>query len=529
VSRTHLPRIDLTRQLGLRARIILLFSIGALSLSALVALSSNYIVRDNLLDQRERNLIDRARINSALVETKLGASQIDSQSVFGSFSTVGKPSVVFRDQRNSQQLQVSVDARYGAATLPEELRRAVLDNRKASIMRYQRDGEPLVVAGYPIAEQGAGYFEVSQLAGIESTIQSLRLPMILTAIALAVGGALVGWWATRRVLRPLAEITTVAADIAEGRLEARVAYSEWADDPDLAPLVKSFNDMVSALQKRIDRDARFASDVSHELRSPLTTFNATVEVLLNAQEEMPERASLALDLLSSDLTRFTQLVEDLLEISRFDAGAVRLEHNQIPLVSTITLAVRDFSRGKVPVEADADLQDTVILWDKRRLARIVANFIDNAAKYASGATRVLITRAPVKEDADADAQPRIRIVVEDNGPGVPESERAAIFDRFNRGSQGGSRGRDLGVGLGLALAAEHARLGDGEVWVEGRSDGLPGACFVVELPLVEPDEDSLSGTDADLDAVVYGPRPEQSDHTAEHPVISVPPTSGSTR
>jgi signal transduction histidine kinase len=98
--------------------------------------------------------------------------------------------------------------------------------------------------------------------------------------------------------------------------------------------------MVSALETRIDRDARFASDVSHELRSPLTTLNASIEVLRNNRDELPERAQQALELLSSDMERFTQLVEDLLEISRFDAGAVRLELEAVALVPTVESAVR---------------------------------------------------------------------------------------------------------------------------------------------------------------------------------------------
>ena len=133
--------------------------------------------------------------------------------------------------------------------------------------------------------------------------------------------------------------------------------------------------------------------------------------------------------------------------------------------------------------------------DKRRLVRILANFLNNAEKYADGSTGVFVERHEPAADDPAD-ESTVRIGVEDAGPGVPESERAKIFDRFNRGDQGGSRGADVGVGLGLALAAEHARLQGGRVWVEDRHDGGQGARFVVELPLLEPfdeeDEDDLS-------------------------------------
>ncbi|HTO01814.1 MAG TPA: HAMP domain-containing sensor histidine kinase, partial [Microthrixaceae bacterium] len=198
-------------------------------------------------------------------------------------------------------------------------------------------------------------------------------------------------------------------------------------------------------------------------------------------------------LLTLDMQRFTQLVEDLLEISRFDAGAVRLELDAVALVPTVEAAIRMTSPVPIPVEAVDEVSELIIACDKRRLVRVLANFVDNARKYADGATAVIVEVDPAAEgDSDAEAVRSVRIAVEDSGPGVPESVRTNISDRFNRGDQGGSRGIDMGVGLGLALAAEHARLQGGSVWVEDRHDGGPGARFVLELPMIEPvysDED----------------------------------------
>jgi signal transduction histidine kinase len=366
---------------------------------------------------------------------------------------------------------------------------------KAGIMRYERDGETLLAVGVPIAGDRGGYFEINQIDDIGRAINSLGYRLVGACVIAALFGGVLGFWASRRVLRPLADVSQVAEAISLGKFDARLVDTEWADDPDLSQLVSSFNAMVSAMQMRIDRDAQFASDVSHELRSPLTTFNASLEVLRNARDEMPDRAQIALDLLSSDMERFTQLVEDLLEISRFDAGAVRLELDEVLLVETIKMAVRSLSRDPLPVEAAPGLDDLIVMCDKRRLMRILANYIDNAKKYANGATRVTVERVSAPEPdpsagvTDEPVLDTVQIAVEDSGPGVPDVERSKIFDRFNRGGQGGSRGTDLGVGLGLALAAEHARLHGGSVWVEGRSDGMSGSRFVVELPLVEPADD----------------------------------------
>ena len=502
VDTTAPPRFRPFGQLGLRARITATFTFGATLVAVLLSITSVTLSRSNLLEQRERLVEERTVVNAAALSANLSQPKSDAQTLFGSLSTAGKPSALLRalPSGDAQLTSVSLDPQYGTAAVPSAVRRRALGGR-ASIMRYEYKGEFLLVAAVPLAENHGAYFEINQLNDIEKSINSLSYRLVGATVLAGCLGAILGFWASRRVLRPLADVSQVAEAISLGKLDARLVDTEWADDPDLAQLVFSFNEMMSAMQARIDRDARFASDVSHELRSPLTTFNASLEVLRNARDEMPDRAQIALDLLSSDMERFTQLVEDLLEISRFDAGAVRLELDEVLLVETIRMATRSLSREALPVEADHGLDDLIMLCDKRRLMRILANFIDNARKYGNGAIRVTVERFSPEADEDANGNPApateagqeaildtIRIAVEDAGPGVSEAEREKIFDRFNRGGQGGIRGTDLGVGLGLALAAEHARLHGGSVWVEDRADGEQGARFVLELPLIEPED-----------------------------------------
>ena len=133
-------------------------------------------------------------------------------------------------------------------------------------------------------------------------------------------------WASRRAVRPLRDAAKAAQAIAAGNLDTRL---DVTDDRDLARLTTSFNEMVAALQHRIERDARFASDVSHELRSPLMTLAASTEVLQSRRDEMPDRAQAALDLLVADVARFQGLVEDLLEISRVDGGSAQLNLEEV--------------------------------------------------------------------------------------------------------------------------------------------------------------------------------------------------------
>lgn len=514
------PRRGLDRglQIGLRGRITLAVALVGLLLSVVLSATTVTVARNTLLDTREDALARQAVANSETIRGGLdGAEAADLQTLLSSLPDGGVPSLIVGGEV-ADPVTVSVDSRFGVDVLPRSLRERVVVDREGAIMRFEADGEPLVAVGIPLADSNASYFEVNQLDDIATAIRTLALTLVVaTALAtlLAMG---LGFWSSRYALQPLRRIGEAAESVALGQLDTRIDYEDYAADVDLAPLVANFNGMVSALQERIDRDARFASDVSHELRSPLTTLNASIQVLKNNREGMTERSQRALDLLDLDLRRFTQLVEDLLEISRFDAGAVRLELDDVVLVPTVDAAVRAVSGGRVPVEADPSLDGVVVSCDKRRLMRILANFIDNAAKYADGATGVYVERheQPVPGDTSAVAA-TVQIGVEDAGPGVAEADRARIFDRFNRGDQGGSRGLDLGVGLGLALAAEHARLQGGRVWVEDRHDGGQGSRFVVELPLRDDDggpgrDDLADVTRAEADTLAL---------TGELPAITV--------
>jgi two-component system, OmpR family, sensor histidine kinase MtrB len=326
-----------------------------------------------------------------------------------------------------------------------------------------------LAVGVPLESINGAYFEIVSLEELEGTLESIGISLLAAALLSTLAGAAVGWWAARRVLRPLHGIGEAAHAIATGRLETRVEASE---DADLATLADSFNEMAAAMEERVQRDARFASNVSHELRSPLMTLAASIEVLQNQRDDMPERAKAALDLMAADIERFRQLVEDLLEISRFDAGVMHLDLEEVRVDELVMQAVAASTDVDVTVDIDADLAGVVVKADKRRLSRVIANLLDNAAKYGDGASRVELRKAGHA----------VLIAVEDQGPGVPPEDREAIFFRFNRGSSAGHRRGIDGVGLGLALVAEHIRLHGGSVWVEDRANGESGARFVIELP-----------------------------------------------
>jgi signal transduction histidine kinase len=453
------------RRLGLRARITLAFAVGALLLSALLSATTWALTRENLVNQREDSALVLVYQNARTVQNRVPSPDTDQQALLSSLSTpLGARPILFYEEQ-----YVPLTPEFGQDALPEVLRETVIGGQAAR-MRYEYRGEMQLAIGVPIPSVEAAYFEIVSFDEVQDTLESLGVSLLGAALVTTLAGAALGWWASRRALRPLSSVSTAAMALATGRLDTRV---ESSADPDLRPITESFNDMAQALQDRIEQDGRFASDVSHELRSPLMTLAASIEVLQNQREDLPERSRAALDLMAADVDRFQQLVEDLLEISRFDAGVARLELEEVHLAELVMQAVSHSTDADVPVELEAALAGLVVHADKRRIVRVIANLIDNAGKYGGGATGVSLRR--VDEG--------IQIAVEDRGPGVSEDDRGVIFDRFSRGVSAGRRGHSDGVGLGLALVAEHVNLHGGRVWVGDRADGEDGARFVVELPV----------------------------------------------
>jgi len=178
--------------------------------------------------------------------------------------------------------------------------------------RFTLAGTTQEVIGVPLPAVRAAYFEVFSLDELAGTLRALAFALAGAALVTTLAGAAVGRWASSRALRPLAGLTDAAVAIADGQLDTRV---DAGDDADLEELASAFNRMTANLQDRIEREARFTSDVSHELRSPLTTLAATVSVIEGHRDELAPRAQRALDLLDGDLRRFTRMVDDLLEIS----------------------------------------------------------------------------------------------------------------------------------------------------------------------------------------------------------------------
>lgn len=435
------------------------FAVGGLAVATGMGLLTYAVARGYLIAQRQSSATAQARANARLVAATVRAPGADISRLLSSLETpTSSRSVVLQGRESfSSSLGVGPDA------LPTELRRLVARDGVAARQWARVDGDPVLVVGIPL-RGGPAYFEIFPLQELARTLLTLRWAVVVAAATTTVGSTLVGIWASRRVLEPVRDVARAASAIAAGALDTRLAAN---GGDELADVATAFNSMVDSLQLRMERDGRFASSVSHELRSPLTTLLSAVQVLQRRRDRLDARTARAVDLLAREVARFERLVTDLLEISRFDAGAADASFEEVALDELVRHAVaRD--GDVVAVSVDAPRERLLVQADKRRLEQVVVNLLDNARTHAGGATRVQVGNDGVPFFA-----------VEDHGPGVAPEDRERVFERFSRGSRPGPSSRSGGAGLGLALVVEHVRLHGGRVSVEDGRHG--GSRFVVEL------------------------------------------------
>lgn len=447
----------------LRVRVAAVFALGALAMAAALAVTTYVLSQRYLLEQRERLATRQTYLDARAVRDGLAANDDQPAEVLSGLEVSEDRQALL--QLGGQWYTTGVGA--GEHAIPARLR-ALVAAGDAGRQRFDFRDQTSLVVGVPIAGVDGAFFQVFSLAELDRTLSVIRGSLLAAAAATTVGAALLGAWVARLALRPVNDVSTAAARITTGDLSARL---DSQSDPDLERVVSSFNSMADALEQRIERDARFVSDVSHELRSPLTTLAASADVVQRGVAASSPRVREAVTLMVGEVERFKNMVQELLELSRAEADVDPLQLEPIGLGDLIVYVTTRYRTEPLVVAIDQEVSETMLELDKRRVERILVNLLENARTHGRGAVGVSARR---RGDW-------VRIEVDDGGPGVPVSQRSTIFDRFHRGSLGGQRVADGSTGLGLALVAEHARVHGGAVHVEDRPEG-PGARFVVELP-----------------------------------------------
>lgn len=385
------------------------------------------------------------------------------------------------------QVPVRSSAAIEPASLPDDLADTVR-SKPGTYWRYSdlallgaKSTDPSVVVGSQVRAPGSGdtyaLFYLFSLEDQQATLDLVRRALLLGgfAMVLMVGG--VAWLVSRQVLDPVRLARRIAERYASGNLEQRMHVS---GEDDIARLSTSFNQMAASLQSQIRRlenlsrlQQRFVSDVSHELRTPLTTVQMASEVLFASRERLDPQAARSAELLKVELDRFESLLSDLLDLSRFDAGAAKLELDTIDFAQIAREAAQDplVARSDVRVRLVGVERPAIVEADIRRIDRIVRNLLANAVKY-SGSSIIEIEVAQNEESAS--------LSVRDFGVGLSGDENIRVFDRFWRADPARAQG---GTGLGLPISREDAALHGGTLQAWGRPG--EGSEFILTIPKPE--------------------------------------------
>jgi two-component system sensor histidine kinase MtrB len=340
---------------------------------------------------------------------------------------------------------------------------------------------PGLVVAAPIKINNVGNYSLFLLFPLdeeEETIGIIRSSVLATGIFLIFGLLILVWYLTRSVLSPVRKTAEAAERLRMGVLNERVPVS---GEDDLAKLAGSFNSMAASIQQQIGQleqmsrmQKRFVSDVSHELRTPLTTVRMAADVLYESRDQYTGETARAAELLSTQIERFEILLSQLLEISRFDAGAADLSLNKVNIKDVIEKTADSLSnllaKQETPVVITGSAPEIEL--DQRRIERVLRNLISNASEYGEG--------KPIEVEIGSD-EDTIAVVVKDKGPGLKPGESSLVFNRFWRADPARARNTG-GTGLGLAIALEDARLHSG--WIDVWGSPGKGTMFRLTLPRI---------------------------------------------
>lgn len=375
----------------------------------------------------------------------------------------------------------------GLPSVPPRLRAAIAADPNhqqvqiISINSSDGTGVPAVIVGSRVTLAVAGQYELYFVFPLDREQQTLGVvgrTFTLGGIALVLLLGAVAYVVTRLVVDPVRRAALVAERLSSGRLHERMrAHGE----DDIARLGKAFNAMADSLQNQIRQledlsrvQQRFVSDVSHELRTPLTTIRMAGDLIHESRHDFDPSVSRSAELLHNEVDRFESLLSDLLEISRFDAGAAALDVEATDLRHTIVRTVESTAALSARRGSRLDVIPTdgpcVAEIDPRRVERILRNLVANAIEYGEG--------RPVTVELGVNAK-AVAVSVRDAGVGLRPGEAALVFNRFWRSDPARARTTG-GTGLGLAISREDARLHGG--WLHAWGEPGVGSCFRLTLP-----------------------------------------------
>ncbi|EGX56591.1 two-component system histidine kinase [Streptomyces zinciresistens K42] len=513
VRRPALPAMRLWRR-NIQLRVVvstLVMSLGVVLLLGFVVIGQ---VRNGLLDAKVKASQSQAtggfaaakqRADEAEAGTADDGSTVDERSdqnviqwmsdlVFslssggqGAFEVVTLPASAGGDSGGrGRRASGGVDP---TASVPEALRERI-DGTTGSFQSYTRivyqstahkDAQPALVIGKQVTDPNGDLYQLYYLFPLTQEAKSLSLvkgTLATAGLFVVVLLGAIAWLVVRQVVTPVRMAAGIAERLSAGRLQERMKVT---GEDDIARLGEAFNKMAQNLQLKIQQledlsrmQRRFVSDVSHELRTPLTTVRMAADVIHEAREDFDPVTARSAELLADQLDRFESLLADLLEISRFDAGAAALEAEPIDLREVVRRVVSGAEpladRKGTRIRVVGDQQPVVAEADARRVERVLRNLVVNAVEHGEG--RDVVVRL-------ASAGGAVAVAVRDFGVGLKPGEATRVFSRFWRADPARARTTG-GTGLGLSIALEDARLHGG--WLQAWGEPGGGSQFRLTLP-----------------------------------------------
>ncbi|WP_435850827.1 ATP-binding protein [Streptomyces roseolus] len=474
------------RPFGLRTRLVFAFLLVAAVGCGTTAALTYRAARSAILEQTQNTAVSAFRQQVEDLNISLPLDEGSLRDRLLHIARQGKPRP-WRVYAEYGTLRVSSTDRPTSSVLTPELRARVHARETTPHTGFQRvvtNGTPYLTIAVPAVfltqvggepqPTGLVLYAVMELREDEANIEALVTAArdgALPALAIALIPALI---AARGVLRPVRELRHAAASMGRGRLDTRI-HAKGSDE--LADLARTFNESAAELERSVTelrraeaRARRFASDVSHELRTPLAGMLAVTEVLDEDAGSLDSDTARAVRLISAETVKLAVLVEDLMEISRFDARAAELHTDEVDVADCVrkTLGSRHWTD---PEQVHALLDEGIrARLDPRRFDVVVANLVGNALRHG---------RAPVTVRVRADGGSTLVVQVSDRGPGIHPDVLPHVFERFYKADP--ARARSAGSGLGLAITEENVRLHGGTV--EAGNHPAGGAVFTVRIPL----------------------------------------------
>ncbi|MDT7847725.1 MtrAB system histidine kinase MtrB [Streptomyces justiciae] len=374
------------------------------------------------------------------------------------------------------------------ASVPEDLRERVDSDSSMAAQKYTRiqytdgdESQPALIIGKQVDDPNDDPYQLYYLFPLTQEEKSLSLvkgTLATAGLFVVVLLGAIAWLVVRQVVTPVRMAAGIAERLSAGRLQERMKVT---GEDDIARLGEAFNKMAQNLQLKIQQledlsrmQRRFVSDVSHELRTPLTTVRMAADVIHDAREDFDPVTARSAELLADQLDRFESLLADLLEISRFDAGAAALEAEPIDLREVVQRVVSGAAplaeRKGTRIQVLGDQQPVVAEADARRVERVLRNLVVNAVEHGEGKDVVVKL---------ASAGGAVAVAVRDYGVGLKPGEATRVFSRFWRADPARARTTG-GTGLGLSIALEDARLHGG--WLQAWGEPGGGSQFRLTLP-----------------------------------------------